>query len=103
MKLNVYSIYDTAVGAYMRPFFLQSDGQAQRMFKDLVQDKEHDVGKHPEDYSLVRIGSYNDQKGKLEPEDVEALVTGLEMVAASREVSRANLELVDQEIEQNAQ
>ena len=55
MRLNVYTIFDSAAGAYMRPFFMQSDGQALRSFTDIATDKDHEIGKHPEDYSLYRI------------------------------------------------
>ena len=100
MKLNVYSIFDVKTGAYMRPFFLQSDGQAMRMFGDLAIDADHDVGRHPEDYTLVRIGAFNDQKGALVPEMVESLVTGLECVAQSQKIApgslRENGELLDE-------
>ena len=92
MKLNMYSIFDTATGAYMRPFFLQSDGQALRMFSDLVNDKEHEVGKHPEDYSLVRFGVWDDQNCNVSQEAVETLSTANEMVARSRNSVRVGVE-----------
>lgn len=59
MKLNMYCIYDTATGVYLRPFFMQSDGQATRSFKDIATDADHEIGKHPEDYSLHRIGVFD--------------------------------------------
>lgn len=95
MKLNVYSIFDTAAGTYMRPFFLQSDGQATRAFTDIATDADHEIGKHPEDYSLHRIGIFDDQKGKLIHEDKECLATGLEVVALTRNVNRDNVEELD--------
>ena len=91
MKLNIYSIFDVKTGAYMRPFFLQSDGQAMRMFSDIAIDKDHDVGKHPEDYTLVRIGAFNDVKGELVPEMVESLCTALEMVAQAQKIAPGSL------------
>ena len=66
MIMNVYSIYDKAVQAYMRPFFMPADGAAQRAFTDLVEDKSHEMSKHPEDYSLFRIGSFDDSNGSLD-------------------------------------
>ena len=98
MKLNVYSIYDTASGTYMRPFFLQSDGQATRAFKDIATDAEHEIGKHPEDYSIHRIGIFDDQKGTLHHEDKECLATGLEMVSQARNVNRDNIEALDMKL-----
>lgn len=95
MKLNVYSIYDVATGAYMRPFFMQSDGQAIRAFKDIATDKDHEIGSHPEDYTLVRIGVFDDNKGQIHPEDVESLATALEMVGQSRNIKPGALKEFD--------
>lgn len=88
MRLNVYSIYDTAAGAYARPFFMQSDGQAMRAFVDIAGDKEHEIGRHPEDYSLFRLATFDDTKGVFHPEAPECLSTGLEAVAQGRKVMK---------------
>ena len=90
MRLNVYTIFDSASAAYMRPFFLQSDGQAMRSFTDIAQNADHEIGKHPEDYSLYRIGTYDDQKGELHPEDRECLATAEEVVAMAKAKALAN-------------
>lgn len=70
MKLYVYSIFDKAVNAYMRPFFMQSDGQALRMFIDEVSKDDSELGKHPEDYSLFLIGWFEDRAGEICKEEV---------------------------------
>lgn len=102
MKLNAYTIYDTAAAAYMRPFFMQSDGQAVRMFRDIATDAEHEVGKHPEDYSIFRIGIFDDNKGQFIPEDRECLATALEMVAQARKVNGDKLGEFDAQISNGA-
>ena len=84
MNLKIYSIFDTASGMYFRPFFMQSDGQAARAFKDLSTDLEHDVGKHPEDYTLFCLGEWDDNNGEIIAEDPRRLATALEMVALHR-------------------
>jgi hypothetical protein len=91
MKLNAYTIYDVASGTYMRPFFSQADGQAVRGFKDIATDADHEIGKHPEDYTLYRVGSFNDTTGKMEGEELEKLTTGLECVAADRNIKKDSL------------
>ena len=93
MKLNAYTIYDVASGIYMRPFFSQADGQAVRGFKDMATDATHEVGKHPEDYTLYRIGTFNDITGKMEGEELEKLSTGLECVSMDRNPKQADLKL----------
>ncbi len=95
MKLNAYTIFDTASGLYMRPFFNTSDGAAIRAFSDIATDAEHEVGKHPEDYSLFRIGIYDDNTARFSAETRECLSTGLELVAASRNVNKKQLDAFD--------
>ncbi len=92
MKLNIYSIYDTASGLYSRPFFCQSDGEALRSFQDLATDAEHPVGKHAEDYSLFRLGIFSDNNGSFTDEKNECLNTGLEAVAQSRNIIKTENE-----------
>ncbi len=85
MLMHVYSIYNTASGSYMRPFTAHADGEASRLFSDLVADEKHPVGMHPEDYSLYRLGSFNDQNGALTIEGApECLCTAMELVALHR-------------------
>ncbi len=84
MKLNIYSIFDTASGLYSRPFFTLSDAEAIRSFSDITQDAEHPIGKHPEDYTLFRLGVFDDTTGLLNNEANESLCTALERVAATK-------------------
>ncbi len=93
MKLNAYTIYDEASGVYMRPFFSQADGQATRGFKDIATDADHEVGKHPEDYTLYRIGTFNDGTGEIEHGKHQKLLTGLQCVSMDRNPTQAELAL----------
>ncbi len=94
MKLNIYAIYDTAAAVYQRPFTSQSDGEVTRTFSDIACDAEHPIGQHPEDYSLHRIGSFNDQDGKIIAEDRECIATALELVALTRQPKQHTLAAV---------
>ena len=96
MLLNVYSVYDSAVCAYGRPFFLQADGQALRVFEDVCVSADSDIAKHPKDYSLFRIGRFNDNEGRLIAEDRVCLITAIEAVAKSRVVLPAQPGLFEQ-------
>ncbi len=97
MKHNIYTIFDLASGLYSRPFFTQSDPEAMRSFADIAEDADHPIGKHPEDYSLFRIGIFDDTRAKLENEDNECLVTALETLAQSRKIDKGKqLDLVEE-------
>ena len=65
MKLVIVAIRDSAVGAYMRPFYLQSSGQAIRSFQDEVNRaaEENTMFHHPEDYELFLLGEFDDVTG----------------------------------------
>ena len=94
MKLNAYTIYDVASGIYMRPFFTQADGQAKRSFADISNDENHEIGKHPEDYTLYRIGNFDERGGEIEGTGLTKLMTGLEAVTAHQNLN-SDLEISD--------
>ena len=50
MRLNAYTIFDTASGVFDRPFFIQSDGAAMRAFGDLCVSADHPIGQHPTEH-----------------------------------------------------
>ncbi len=70
----------------MRPFFLGADAQAVRAFSDICEDAEHPVAQHPDDYSLCRVGGFDDQDGKIYEERVQVLTNGLAMKAKHRKI-----------------
>lgn len=63
MQLNAYSIFDNKALQYHPPFFAATDGAAMRSFQDLVNDHNSTVSRHPGDYSLFRVGTFDDNKG----------------------------------------
>lgn len=80
MKLKAYAILDTAAGAYNTPFFMQNDGMALRAFTDTGNSEDSLVGKHPDQFYLYRIGSYDDSSGELIPETPYSLGCAINFV-----------------------
>lgn len=79
MKYKVFSIYDAKAEAHMPPFFFAATGLAIRAFADMANDPSHTVGKHPEDYSLFEIGTFDDAIGVFENHEAKIpLGTALE-------------------------
>ena len=91
----MYTVFDSASASYDRPFVAPSDNAAIRSFSDIAVGDEHPIGKHPEDYSLYRIGAYDDNKAELEPTDRECLITAEEAVANSRKIAKGSLKGVE--------
>lgn len=66
MKYPVYSVYDSKVNAYDKPFALRSRGEAIRGWADAANDPQTTICKHPEDFSLMELGHFDDTKGTFE-------------------------------------
>lgn len=67
MMLNAYSIYDLKSLIYYPPFYLPTDAAAKRAFGDTVNDPSTNISRHPADYVLYCVGTFNDAGGALEP------------------------------------
>ena len=82
MRQNVYSIRDRCSAVYDRPWVAHSDAAAIRSFTDIATDKEHPIGRHPEDFTLFRIGTWDEALGELKGEPAEKVVNGAEVTTA---------------------
>ena len=65
MKLNVYTVFDSKVGAYLQPFFMRGDGEAIRAMQETASNVQSNFHKYAADYTLFRIGEYEDQTDKI--------------------------------------
>lgn len=65
MRFIIVAIFDRALGAYGRPAFVPAVGAAIRSFQDEVNrvDPQNDLNKHPDDFELFGLGSYDDATG----------------------------------------
>lgn len=67
MTLKVFAVRDLKAEAFLQPFFSPSVGSAMRAFADAVNDKNCPFNKHPSDYALFEIGTYDDSDAALVP------------------------------------
>jgi hypothetical protein len=61
MLQKLFAIYDSKAESFTNPVYLSSTGLAVRTFSDSVQDPESQFAKHPADYTLFELGTYDDQ------------------------------------------
>lgn len=78
MKI-IYTIKDEAIESFGQPFFARADGEARRLFVDEVNNPESMIHKHPEDYSLWKIGKFDETTGQIETEIPERMTRALEV------------------------
>lgn len=63
MKLHLFSVYDSKALAYMPPFNMGSRGAAIRAFEDTCDDPNHQFSRHPEDFTLFELATFDDADG----------------------------------------
>ncbi len=86
MKVQVYAIFDTCSGIYEKPFFHTADDAVRREFQDVCTSADHPINKHPEHYSLWRLGNFDNTTGKIIDEQNECLWQAVEAISQSQVV-----------------
>lgn len=74
MILQIYSVFDRAVGAHLQPFFARSEGEALRMLRHAVNSPDTNFHNNPGDYTLVHHGEFSDQTGTFSCPDTHNLI-----------------------------
>lgn len=66
----MFAVLDKAANLYMAPFFVVAEGIAVRDFMDEANNSSSLLAKHAKDFSLYRLGSFDDATGSffLHPE-----------------------------------
>lgn len=68
MMLVVCSVYDAAVKAFLPPFASRHIGEAVRSFASACEDSTHQFAKFSTDFTLFRLGEWDDATGMFHPE-----------------------------------
>ncbi|QCQ85048.1 nonstructural protein [Blackfly microvirus SF02] len=80
MKLQIFTVFDSAVGAHLQPFFSRSVGEAIRSFQDAVNDPKSQFASHASDYTLFLHGTFDDAGGVFSTSPAERVTSALELV-----------------------
>ena len=65
MLQNTFSAFDKKGQYFLGTFNSRSDAEAVRRFGDTVREKGNVLSDHPEDYALYKLGSFDDNSGKI--------------------------------------
>lgn len=66
MLMKVYSIYDTAISTWRPPMFCRAKGEIMRWWVEVVNNPQTEIAKHPKDYVLFELGTWDDDKCKFD-------------------------------------
>lgn len=65
MILNIYAVHDKKALCYLNMFYRSHDGEALRSFADDIAEPKCPFAKHPEDYSLFKLGTVDTNSGEI--------------------------------------
>lgn len=66
MTHKIFTVYDSKAEAYLPPMFLHTKGLAIRSFTQAVNSAGHDFNKYAADFTLMEIGEWDDNDGKID-------------------------------------
>lgn len=85
MKQSLFSVYDLRAKMYSPPWACMNDEVAIREFGLMCRAEKSPIGKYPEDYELVILGSWDTETGQLfSAERVERVMRATELVEQNR-------------------
>jgi len=89
MEGNLYSLFDRKMQKYGMPYNAPNDEIAKRMLISTINAGGTTISEFPEDFSLYKIGKYNDDTGELTTE-VKFLANAIEF-SKKGETTNANI------------
>lgn len=78
MILRCFTIYDSKAELYLPPFYFTTIGQAIRAFTNTVNTGDTEINRHPADFTLFDIGTFDNCTGLFQDEKHVSLGTGVE-------------------------
>lgn len=80
MELKIYSIRDAKGDAYGQIIIQRTHGEAERFFKNQINEANSFYGKYPEDFDLYYIGNMDNVSGKITPTDTpQHVIKGVQL------------------------
>ena len=83
MNHLLFTVYDEKAQVFLPPFFVPTIGIATRAFTDAINSDTHQFGQHPSDYTLFRLGYFDDATAEMVSDDKKSLGNGVEFVNQS--------------------
>lgn len=80
MRLFIIAVRDSAAESFHAPLFFPAIGMAERWFRDEANSNSQDgvINKHPEDYELHLLGSFEAMTGEIVTDTPRILLRGLD-------------------------
>jgi len=76
----LFTIYDEKAEVFLPPFFVPTIGIARRAFTDCINSDSHVMGKHPADYTLFKLGAFDDSNAEIAGTAKTMIGNGVEFI-----------------------
>lgn len=101
MKTSMFSVFDVKAAAYGTPFFMPREEMAIRAFADGVNEvgnPNNQWAKHPEDFTLFFIGTFDDELAVIDSLHPRPLVSaaGVKSIVGSHPVPYVNGKVLEE-------
>lgn len=70
MITKLFTVFDQKAMTYLPPFTGHNKAVGERSFSDAVNQPGHAFNMHPMDYTLIILGDFDDQSGRVIPLDI---------------------------------
>lgn len=80
MNFKLFAIYDKRTGEYSPPQTYITTGQAERALYDAVHDQQSAIARHPEDYNLQEIGTYESETATLQQTAIHIICEAAQLI-----------------------
>lgn len=86
MRLQAFSVFDSAANLFLEPFWAPTIEVAIRGFREAVTREGHQFQKFPEDYTLFHLGEFDQERGELVPATPRSLGVAITFLQKRPEV-----------------
>ena len=66
MLLGIFGIYDSGISTWLTPLYFRNKGEALRWWVEQCNNPESKLAKHPSDYTLFELGTWNDDNNNFD-------------------------------------
>lgn len=77
---SFFSVYDSKAAVFCTPFFSENNHTALRAFRYAANDQTTEIGKYPSDYTLYKIGTFDNLTGEILPVEPVPIALAITLV-----------------------
>lgn len=78
MKLVICAVFDEKAQVFATPYFMENEAVAKRIFQGETVNNQSVIGNHPGDFSLYKMGEYDNVSGEIISNGHKCIYTGME-------------------------